>query len=368
MSVREARSMLRSAGRRVAPVVTGWWAPGSRLFLVGEGAAWSIDEDLAALGRIAGKLGARVADVRLLNGSREQAAFWGSHFSLLREPWKPPPHRLAAAYFHGRPGTPGMPEFDDAYSVLVDHHHELSRLQVSHSEIEQLVLETGMDADKVHRIPIGIEPAYFTPVSDELRRTARRRFGIPESAFVVGSFQKDGVGWGAGDEPKLIKGPDVLVDVLERVHREIPELHVLLSGPARGYVRRRLAAAGIPDLYRPVSLHADVGTLYHALDAYLVSSRQEGGPKAVLESMATGVPLVTTRVGQAMDLVQHRANAYMVEPGDVDGLAHWLLHLAGRPAELPSVRAEGIAIAAANSYEAQHPLWRAFLDGFVELR
>jgi glycosyltransferase involved in cell wall biosynthesis len=352
----------------LAPLATGRWEPGSRLFLVGERARWVIDEELVALGRLAAMLGARVADVRLLNASRDQAAFWGSHFSLLREPWNPPPHRLGAAYFHGRPGTPGMPEFDVAYGVLADHHQALARLQVSHSEIEQVVLETGIEVSKVHRIPIGIELAYFTPVTEELRRTARTKLGVPESAFVVGSFQKDGVGWGDGDEPKLVKGPDLLVDVLRCVHREVSELHVLLSGPARGYVRRGLAAAGIPDLYRPVARYAEVGTLYHALDAYLVSSRQEGGPKAILESMATGTPLVTTRVGQAMDLVEHRKNAYMVEPGDVEGLAHWLMHVAWRPAELSTMRAEGLATAAANSYEAQRPLWHAFLDGFVELR
>jgi glycosyltransferase involved in cell wall biosynthesis len=360
--------MLEAAARRVAPLVTGRWPPGSRLFLVGERVGWVIDEELAALGRLAGGLGARVADVRLLNSSRDQAAFWGSHFSLLREPWNPPSHRLAAAYFHGIPGTPGMAEFDVAYRVLTKHHHAVSRLHVSHSEIEQLVLDTGIDASKVHRIPIGIEPSYFTPVTEELRRMARQSLGLPDSAFVVGSFQKDGVGWGDGDEPKLIKGPDVLVDVLQRVQHDVSELHVLLSGPARGYVRRRLAAAGIPQLHTRVPRYADVGKLYHALDAYLVSSRQEGGPKAILESMASGIPLVTTRVGQAMDLVQHGKNAYMVEPGDIDELAHWLSHIGARPAELRSIREEGIATAAANTYDAQRPLWRAFLDGFVELR
>ena len=46
-----------------------------------------------------------------------------------------------------------------------------------------------------------------------------------------------------------------------------------------------------------------LASAYHALDAYVVPSRQEAGPKGVLESMATGVPLVTTRAGQAPDLV-----------------------------------------------------------------
>ena len=44
------------------------------------------------------------------------------------------------------------------------------------------------------------------------------RSGLPDDAFVVGSFQKDGVGWGDGLEPKLVKGPDVLVEALARAH------------------------------------------------------------------------------------------------------------------------------------------------------
>ena len=45
--------------------------------------------------------------------------------------------------------------------------------------------------------------------------------------------------------------------------------------------------------------------------------------------MATRVPLVTTRVGQAADLVRHGENGWMVEPEDVDGLVEWTLHVAG---------------------------------------
>lgn len=320
------------------------------------------------MGRIAAGLGARVADPRLLGVSRGQAAFFGSQFSLLRDPWPAPPHRLGTAYFHGRPGTPGMPEFDEAHDALRAHHHELERVQVSHREMYELVLESGIDPDKVFLIPIGIEGGWFTVGTPEQRRASREELGLPSSAFVVGSFQKDGVGWGQGDEPKLVKGPDVLVEVLRRVSRATPELHVLLSGPARGYVRSELARAGVPFVHRRVDRSRDVASLYHALDAYLVSSRQEGGPKAVLESMASGVPLVTTRVGQAGDLVRHGENGFVVEVEDVDGLADWLVHVSHAPAELGALRRAGLETASANTYDAQIPLWREFLEGFVELR
>src|SRR5204863_9451186 len=126
-----------------------------------------------------------------------------------------------AAYFHGRPGTAGYPEFDEAFQSLRTHHEQIDRLQVSHRELEQVVLESGIDPGKVFRIPIGIEPRYFQPRNDELARSARLELGLPQDAFVVGSFQKDGTGWGEGMEPKPIKGPDVLLGALARLARSV---------------------------------------------------------------------------------------------------------------------------------------------------
>jgi glycosyltransferase involved in cell wall biosynthesis len=191
---------------------------------------------------------------------------------------------------------------------------------------------------------------------------------VPETAFVVGSFQKDGVGWGEGLEPKLIKGPDALVAVLTRLHARIAELFVLLTGPARGYVMQGLERAGIP--YRHVLLGDvdEVASAYRAIDVCVVASRDEGGPRAVLESMATGVPLVTTRVGQAADLVEHGVDGWMVEVDDIDALARSVAHVAEAPAEeLARMRKAGREKAEANSYPALRPRWRALLDGFVAL-
>jgi glycosyltransferase involved in cell wall biosynthesis len=232
--------------------------------------------------------------------------------------------------------------------------------------MEELVLETGMAAAKVHRIPIGIDAEAFPLRSPEDVATARSLFELPESAFVVGSFQKDGVGWGEGLDPKLIKGPDVLLAVAERLKERIPETTFLLTGPSRGFVKAGLERLGIP--YRHVVLRDvdAVARAYEAIDVCLVASRDEGGPRAVLEAMATGVPLVTTRVGQAADLVLHRENGWIVESEDVDGLVLWTVHVAESD-ELDRVLAAGRETAEANSYPALRPRWRALLDGFVAM-
>lgn len=334
---------------------------------MGEDARWSIDHDLSELSRVARTLGVKVAPRRLLSASRDQAAFFGSQFTLLREPWRARPHRLATAYFHGRPGTPGYPEFDECYRLLGDHHRELARVQVTHAEMEDLVLSTGIAPEKVARIRIGVDFAAFPAQTPEARSAARAALELPGSAFVVGTFQKDGTGWGDGRQPKSIKGPDVLLAALEIVRRSVPELHVLLSGPAREYVRSGLERLGIPYRHRQVPRYREIAQLYAALDAYVVPSRQEGGPKGVLEAMASAVPVVTTRVGQAAELVRDGENGWLVEVDDAQALAAGLARVASRPAGLASVVAAGRETARANSYDTQLPLWREFLAGLVDV-
>ncbi len=349
-------------------VRTQAWPAHSRLFVAGDGNEWAIADDAAEVTRLAQSLGVRVGPERWIARVRNQSVFHTSQFTLIGLPFERNGNRLGVAYLHGRPGTPGMPDFDTCYETVKRRHEELDRVQVSNRAMEELVLGTGIAPGKVFRIPIGVDPVRFQPRDDATREDARRELGLPGSAFVVGSFQKDGVGWSDGLEPKLIKGPDVLLDVAGRLAREVPELCVLLTGPARGYVAAGLERLGVP--YNHVLLPDldAVARAYRAIDVCLVTSRDEGGPKAVLESMATGVPLVTTRVGQAADLVRDGENGWLCDVEDAEGLAAAAAHVAGASAaELDRVAAAARETAEACSWDALRPRWRELLTGFVAM-
>jgi glycosyltransferase involved in cell wall biosynthesis len=261
-----------------------------------------------------------------------------------------------------------MPEFDTCYETLVRRHDELERVQVSNRAMEELVRSSGIAAGKVFRIPIGVDLERFRPADETARAAARAELGLPGGAFVAGSFQKDGVGWGDGLEPKLIKGPDVLVAAAARLHRQVPELVVLLTGPARGYVRAGLEHAGVPHRHVLLEDVDAVARAYRAIDVCLVTSRDEGGPKAVLEAMATGVPVVSTRVGQAADLVRDGENGWLAEVGDAEEIARLAANVAAAPGEgLRRMVTAGIETAKANSYEALAPRWAELFSGFVSM-
>lgn len=361
------KSVLQDVAKGILKTASFGWKPYSRLILYGDSAGWVLDWEMRELRAICVKLGVPVVKPIWKHARAPQSIFFSNQFFLQREDWlNLLPHRIGLAYFHGLPQT-GDEDFDGVYRGLQKHHEKISRIQVSHTEMHNAILQTGIDPAKVFLIPIGINTGFFPFRSAEMKKRARAELGIPNSAFVVGSFQKDGVGWGDGMEPKLIKGPDVFVDVMKRLKHDIPELFVLLSGPARGFVKKGLEEAGIPYWHGYLKSYPDIATMFQALDLYVVASRQEGGPKAVLESMSSGVPLVTTRVGQAMDLVKHGENAFVTDVEDVDALASYALQVyRSTPADLQPMLAAGRKTAEANSYESQIPLWAEFMKGFVE--
>ena len=181
------------------------------------------------------------------------------------------------------------------------------------------LLRNGIDEKKIIIIPIGIEVADFAPYDREIKIKLRDRNEIPKDSFVIGSFQKDGNGWGEGEEPKLIKGPDIFCDTLEKISKN-SNIFVVLTGPSRGYVKKRLEDLNIKYKHFYLNDYKKINEYYNLLDLYIVSSRLEGGPRALLESQAAGVPIVSTRVGMADDVITDGINGFLVDDLGVGGL------------------------------------------------
>ncbi len=351
-----AKSIRYAVAGRFAP-------PYSQLYLVTDDANWVLKQEMQEVAGIAGQLGIRNRVVTGVNRVPRQATFHSSQHILIRNDLtRLAGSRIGLAYFHGLPAT-GNDAFDRCYEQLCRHHKTIDRVQVSHTQMRDVILESGISPDKVHLIRIAINTDHFPFQTPQSKRAARDDLGLPQSAVIVGSFQKDGNGWGEGLEPKRIKGPDVLCDALTILKQRVPELHVLLTGPARGYVKRRLDQVNIPYTHRYPRRYSQVGRFYQALDAYMVASRQEGGPKAIFEAMSSGVPIISTRVGQAMDVVEHGVNGSMVESEDAQGLAHWT-HVAVS-GQHDAMLAAGRTTALRNTYHSQVPLWAKLFNGFA---
>ncbi len=143
---------------------------------------------------------------------------------------------------------------------------------------------------------------YFIPAKGELRV----KHGLPANGFLIGSFQRDTEGHDLAS-PKLEKGPDLFVEGVKRLRSRYQNLHVVLGGWRRQYVMRRLSEEQISFSYFEKPSNEQLNELYNSLDLYIVSSRVEGGPQAIVECAAARVPIVSTPVGIAQDILDRKS-------------------------------------------------------------
>ncbi len=192
------------------------------------------------------------------------------------------------------------------------------------SLIMKRLIKWGVPKNKIVLIPIGVNTNIFCPASEKKRIKIRKMLDLSSSEFLIGSFQKDGVGWKEGLRPKLIKGPDIFVEVLKIIGKKI-KIKALLTGPARGYVKNKLQLNNIPYSHFYLDSQQNISKFYQALDLYLVTSREEGGPKGIVEGLSSGIPVASTDVGMARDFIKNNKNGILLNSFDPELIANQIL-------------------------------------------
>lgn len=333
------------------------WPKFSKLIIKREGSSWVLDELFDEFNNFFSSVNIQVIDDRFIFNSRDQLLFLLSKYEALYNLNKFN-HNIYFPYFHGNPNKDN--QFKSLFKIIENSHQKISGIQVTNSVMENLILNTGIEKRKVFRIPISIDVNKFSNILSLDKKFLRKKIGIPESSFVIGSFQKDGSGWNEGLDPKMIKGPDIFINVLKKLKSNIKEIFVLLTGPSRGYLKKELDNINIPYKHYVLDNYDEIYKFYKILDLYLITSREEGGPRALFESMICSIPCVTTNVGMAIDLVEHKKNGWKVEPEDIDGLIYWSNYVYQNLNSIESVIREAKLTVLKNSYESQKKLWLEF--------
>ena len=140
----------------------------------------------------------------------------------------------------------------------------------------------------------------------ENKTNLRKNLDIKKDSFLVGSFQRDTEG---SDliSPKMIKGPDRFVEIVKYLNDIENNLIVLLTGKRRGYVIAELEKSNINYIYFEMVDFKKLNELYNCLDLYIVSSRIEGGPQAIVECGITKTPIISTNVGVASEILSQES-------------------------------------------------------------
>ena len=266
---------------------------------------------------------------------RSPIIHFGSQY--MWEIWRsniPRESKVIVNFFHGKPedGPAVLKHIDD----FVKNHCMIDIIVVSNTISQNRLISWGIPEDKIVKIYIGVDSKIFQLGGEQEKEKARSYLGFNSDEYVIGSFQKDGIGWGSGAKPNLIKGPDIFVKTILELAKYV-NVSVLLTGPSRGYVISALEKAGIKFKYFKVENYLDMPLYYHALDLYLITSREEGGPKSLIEAIASSVPVISTPVGMCADLLPEIDNSSVTKSFEANELVQNILNLKKNVNGFPSI-------------------------------
>ena len=130
---------------------------------------------------------------------------------------------------------------------------------------------------------------------------------------------------------RATKDHRTLLAAAREAHDVRPDVHFLLvgDGPLRAELEALAADLGLAGVVHFLGTRDDVADLLAAADVFVLSSRHEGLPIAMLEAMAAGLPSVLTAVGGIPDVVAGGRAARLVSPGDPPSLATSIVELVG---------------------------------------
>lgn len=205
-------------------------------------------------------------------------------------------------------------------------------IAVSQGVKNDFVRRTGLAADRVVVIPNGIDPSSFA--ADLPRADTRGVFGLPGDKFLFGMAARF----------KKAKDHLGLVRAFAMVRREMGNARLVLAGdgPLKNEILKAVTDLELREavIFLGKIPPQDIPLLLHGIDVFVHPSWREGMPAAILEAMASGLPVIATDAEGVTDIFAGDLDfGRMVARGKTEALARAMLELYRKPPE--ALRAMG---------------------------
>ena len=190
----------------------------------------------------------------------------------------------------------------------------------------ELIHEHGVDPAKIEVIGSAVDLEKFKPPRDRMK--FRHEIGVGADTPLIGN-----IGMIRPDKGQLI-----LVEGAPLVLAEQSDARFVVVGQGTGVlkrginVRNAIDRAGLADKIIMAGYRWDTPDIYAACDMIVIASlRTEASPIVLREAFASGRPVIATKVGDIPEIIEHRQNGLLIEPGDSKALAAAILEFIRDP-------------------------------------
>jgi glycosyltransferase involved in cell wall biosynthesis len=181
---------------------------------------------------------------------------------------------------------------------------------------EVCIREEGCDPDRVVVVRNGLDTAHFDALAKQPLQAPLPLEDGDVPIAVIGNLWR-------------VKGHRTLVEAAKEIAARIPRVKFLCAGegPEREYLERRIAELGLENTVHLLGHRLDIPAILSRSRAACLCSSAEGLSNAVMEAMASSLPIVATAVGGTPELVRPGENGLLVPFGDARALAGALVQL-----------------------------------------
>jgi len=200
-------------------------------------------------------------------------------------------------------------------TVVTVHHIEENKLPFKHFKLYDKFIDCyhvispkyefelrKLTNKKIVLLPFWIDSSIFYFI--ESKNEILTKWQLEKNKFYIGSFQRDTEGSDL-QSPKYIKGPDRFLEICKYYVKIFDNVEVILTGKRRQFIINKLQENSIPFKYFEMVNQVELNELYNILNLYIVSSRVEGGPRAIFEAAISKTPIISTDVGIAKFILHH---------------------------------------------------------------
>jgi len=216
--------------------------------------------------------------------------------------------------FHGHDATSKklLHEYKDKYQTLF---RQAASIIVVSNDMGKRIIAMGASPAKVQVVPCGVDLEKFKP-----RNERKERMFLAVGRFVAK------------------KGPLNTINAFHSVWKEHPDVRLVMVGGHKGLYEASAKlvadlgmqeAVNFPGILKQEEISMlmgkALGFVQHSVTA--LNGDMEGTPVSIMEAGASGLPIVSTLHGGIRDAVVHGKTGYLVEEGDVTGMAKYMMEL-----------------------------------------
>lgn len=241
-------------------------------------------------------------------------------------------HSLAPGFYGALAGalsrTPvlttrhGRPEESAEKSIVRTLSYRFTdRFIAVSDQVRQLLIDvSAAPAERFYTVLNGIDTAHFADARDA---GLRAELGIPESSFTFGTVGRLGVS----------KAQHIMIDAMKSLTDRGEDAFLVIAGdgPLRQELEQQVSELRLESHVRMLGNWHNVASLLKCLDAFVLSSIDEGVPLSLLEAMAAGLPSVVTHIGGIPEVVTDGTHGLMVPVKDTQAFAAAMERLMSEP-------------------------------------